>query len=65
MSDLWEEQTKNLVIENAVKRQLGANKKQDLLSEITYLLYRLQQLGEESDRVRAYRDKIEQMLEEL
>ena len=39
--------------------------KQDLLAEITYLLYRLQQLGEEPDRIRAYRDKIEQMLEEL
>lgn len=42
-----------------------ANTKADLLSEITYLLYRLQHLGEESDRVRAYRDKIEQMLNEM
>lgn len=39
--------------------------KQDLLAEITYLLYRLQHLGEEPDRIRAYRDKIEQMLEGL
>jgi hypothetical protein len=39
--------------------------KAELLHEITYLLYRLQQLGEEPDRIRAYRDKIEQMLEEI
>lgn len=39
--------------------------KQELLSEIVYLLYRLQLLGEPEDRIRAYRDKIEQMLNEL
>lgn len=39
--------------------------KEKLLAEITYLLYRLQQLGEEPDRIRAYREKIEKILEEL
>ena len=39
--------------------------KAEVMHEVTYLLYRLQMLGEEPDRIRAYRDKIEQLINEL
>ena len=39
--------------------------KAELLNEITYLLYRLQLLGEPEDRIKAYSLKIEEMLERL
>lgn len=39
--------------------------KETLKAEINYLFYRLQQLGEEPDRLRVYRDKIDQIVEEL
>jgi len=35
-----------------------------LEAEINYILYRLQALGEEPDRVRAYKERINQYLKE-
>jgi hypothetical protein len=52
MSDMWEE----IIVRPS---------KEDVMAEVTYLLYRLQMLGEPKDRIRAYRDKIEQMLSEV
>jgi hypothetical protein len=52
MSDLWPE----------IKVK---STKAELLHEITYLLYRLQLLGEPEDRIKAYSLKIEEMLERL
>lgn len=33
--------------------------------EINYMLYRLQELGEDPDRIRVYRERIDQYLKEL
>lgn len=37
----------------------------NLKAEIDYILYRLQELGEEPDRIKIYRERIERYLDEL